>query len=49
VTTDPAEEQATTIADWRELVWNEIRLFQRSARRLSFVSCADTEEEPMKL
>ncbi|CAI5448268.1 unnamed protein product [Caenorhabditis angaria] len=38
---DPAEENATTLADWRELIWNEIRLFQCSARRLSFVSLHD--------
>nr|Q8MXI4.1 RecName: Full=Mitogen-activated protein kinase pmk-2; AltName: Full=Stress-activated protein kinase pmk-2; AltName: Full=p38 MAP kinase 2 [Caenorhabditis elegans] len=49
VTIDPAEERATTLSDWRELIWNEIRLFQNSARRLSFVSCTDTEEEPMKI
>lgn len=49
VTTDRAEEQATTIDDWRELIWNEVRLFQTSARRLSFVSCTDNDEEPMKI
>ncbi|UMM29837.1 hypothetical protein L5515_011997 [Caenorhabditis briggsae] len=38
VTIDSAEENAESLNDWRELIWNEIRLFQTSARRLSFIS-----------
>ncbi|CAB3405897.1 unnamed protein product [Caenorhabditis bovis] len=44
VTIDPEEEAATTLNDWRELIWKEIQLFQNSSRRLSFATGADAEE-----
>ncbi|CAI4227812.1 unnamed protein product [Auanema sp. JU1783] len=35
VSLDTDEERATTIEDWRDLLWREIQIFQSSPRRLS--------------
>ncbi|PAV83700.1 hypothetical protein WR25_26619 [Diploscapter pachys] len=33
---EPDEESATSLDDWRELIWRELILFQNSGRRISY-------------